>query len=174
MQLLSSSLVVFALFVLSCDSQQSYEYVIDQEERNSIGGEFYPFCVEVTNVVPAPYSILQPKGRSRNGEQTEYAFRITFSRPVLLTNNDTTAGYHPTIIHRRIQTISNSDTNWIRIRQSGINLENVPPIFLSPSLSTPQPYYPFKIANWGGSSREFVAFFSVPTSARGLNIALAR
>ncbi len=174
----SSALQLFLLALLFLWSDARKEYVVDQEEINSIGGEFYPYCVEVIDVVPPPRSVLEPKPdeippNRRNYNITAFAFRITFSRPVILTHNDTTAGWQPEIANLERVGASNTELiSNILFERTGYTLRNIPPLFLSPSRSYVDRYYPYKIASWGGSSREIIAYFNVPTAPKGQNIGL--
>ena len=174
-------LVFLSSSLLLTEASEEYNYVVDEDELNSIPGEFFPFCVEVSSVWPLPNSILKPtyiQPRDVDPGRLHYLFRVQFSRPVSISNNDTSAGWQPEIVNMP------ANGGWLRpihesvakaIKEGKYNLEKVAPIFLSPSqTSTKQRYYASRIVSWHGSSKEFLVYFNVPGESRGPNLTLSK
>ncbi len=174
---------VLLLLSLKCPSEakQNVHYITDEDEINSIPGNFYPYCVEVSDVSPPPHSILQPtymESKKRIAGYTHYVFRVSFSRPVGISGNDTTAGWQPELLHipvgphGRMEAYENSFTR--AVKRAGFVLYRVSPIFLTPSRSLLQKYYAVNIAHWQGSSKEFLVHFAVPAHSKGPNLTLSQ
>lgn len=131
--------------------------------ENLVVGEYFPSCVEVINVWPPPNSILTPTTvhHETTTSTTQYLFRITFSRQVTIGHLDTTSGWQPEVKHLPIR------------KYHPFSLNNVAPVFLSPSQTAVERYYPHRVVNWHGSSREFLFYFSLPTDEQGPNLKLS-
>lgn len=142
--------------------------------EEEIPGEYFPTCVEVTDVWPPPNSVLQPITwrLDQDSSHTHYMFRVKFSRPVIITYQDMTAGWNPDIAYNDI------GTDYSTLLLSNLNSMSrvlhrlsVPPVFLSPSKTIKwQRFYPDVITNWNGSSKEYFLHFSINTES---NLALA-
>ncbi len=173
---------VLLLLSLRCPSEakQTVQYITDEDEINSVPGEFFPYCVEVSDVSPPPHSILQPtylEPKKRIAHYTNYVFRVTFSRPVAISNNDTTGGWQPELLHieiprRRLDSYHYSVARGVK--RAGFILDKVSPIFLTPSRTLLQKYYAVNIVNWQGSSKQFLIYFAVPSATKGPNLTLSQ
>ncbi len=174
---------VLLLLSLKCPSEakQNVHYITDEDEINSIPGDFYPYCVEVSDISPPPHSILQPtymEPKKRIAGYTHYVFRVSFSRPVGISGNDTTAGWQPELLHipvgphGRMAAYEKSVSK--AVKRAGFVLYRVSPIFLTPSRSLLQKYYAVNIAHWQGSSKEFLVHFAVPAHSKGPNLTLSQ
>ena len=119
----------------------------------------FPSCVEVTDVWPPPHSALKPFAETHNS-LVHYAMRITFSKPVGIESMDTTGGYQPEIVDR------------VYSRTDGMPLssEDISPVFLSPSSTNFTRYYPYRLKNWHGSDRTFMAYFAISAKEARLEL----
>ena len=174
-------LVFLSSSLLLTEASQEYNYIADEDELDSIPGEFFPFCVEVSSVWPLPNSVLKPtyiQSKDANRGRLYYLFRVGFSRPVSISNNDTSAGWQPEIVKipvkgKWLQPKHNSVAR--AIKEGKYNLKKVAPIFLSPSQTfVKQRYYASRIVSWQGSSKDFLIYFNVPAESRGPNLTLSK
>ena len=118
--------------------------------------DVFPSCVEVVEVWPPPHSALKPFNESHN-TFVYYTFRITFSKPVNVEYSDTTGGYQPEMLDRSFRFLRG------KLVPSG----DIAPIFLSPSPTNFTRYYPYRLKNWRGSSRIFLAYFVMSSRRSG-------
>ena len=157
-------------------ANQKYNYIIDKNEVYSVPGEFFPSCVEVIDVWPPPNSVLKPihlpNRFGKNPGRAHYLFRLTFSRPVAIGHIDTTAGWQPEIAHTPFK------GGWFHPKGSVpdalFRLDEIAPVFLTPSQTAVERYYAFRVVNWHGSSREFLFYFTLPTEEHGPNLRLSQ
>ena len=113
----------------------------------------FPSCVEVVEVWPPPHSALKPFNESHN-TFVYYKFRITFSKPVDIEYSDTSGGYQPEMLGRFLHG---------KLLPAG----DIAPMFLSPSPTNFTRYYPYRLKNWRGSSRMFMAYFVMSSKRSG-------
>lgn len=157
------SLTVFALLRLisTAEGTTKVSYI---SEIPASPEDVFPSCVEVVNVWPTPNSVLRQSAGSIMPDDgshwlQRYIFRITFSRPVSITKTDTSAGryhQHKHILRKNYYKAYHRKRNW------ALDTSSIAPLFLSPSTSFSNPYYPFRTINYRGSNTTFVALFAIP------------
>ena len=140
-------LIVYLSFLSPCAVLEPANLFPSGEDSSP---DVFPSCVELDAVWPPPHSILKPF--HSESSLVHYAFRIRFSKPVGIEDQDTTGGYQPELMNR--------NTN--RRDGSLILVDDYAPVFLSPSPTNFTRYYPHRMRNWCGSDRTFMVYFVMP------------
>lgn len=143
----SKILCICLLFVIQISSLEvvAPENFFNADQLPGLS-EAFPSCVEVADVWPPPHSALKPF--STQNSLVYYALRITFTRPVEIEDLDTTGGYQPEIINRNYMD-----------DEKLLSVNDIAPVFLSPSPTNFTRYYPYRLKNWRGSDRTFMVYF---------------
>ena len=119
--------------------------------------ELFPSCVEVVDVFPPPHSVVKATGGNHR-----LSFKVTFSRPVYIETEDTTAGLHPGLSEGSV-------SSWQPTAKSFLNVQKLSPIFLSHSQTTlHKTYSATRVTGWDGSDRIFLAMFDLAAAYTAL------